>query len=293
MAGGGLANTPFNYRINIAGRYFVFIQYDPALSASQRAGTIAVEPGDSAYSPPTSQPILIEFDAGYLHNPGLYDPQSQTLEEQAFLESLSDTVREGIVQRLRAIFQATPITILMQGDPLPAGPISRVIFSPLRILAGDQTVTDAALPPLDPTRPECQERVIFGEVLPRGANLDPGNRLLDDSAMVYVGSFQGRGETCQSAAINSVNNIVLGLSQTAAHEIGHLIGLYHVPLTDIMDRSPTQAFQRELALGRGQLLIDAQTISSTGTSEISTLLLTTVVQDPDFYFRANFTAMAQ
>ena len=85
-----------------------------------------------------------------------------------------------------------------------------------------------------------------------------------------------------------MNNIILGLAQTAAHEIGHLVGLYHVPLTDIMDRSPTGAFQRELVLARGQLLIDSQTVQPNGTVTTSTSVLTTVLQDPDLYFRSIF-----
>ena len=85
-----------------------------------------------------------------------------------------------------------------------------------------------------------------------------------------------------------MNNIVLGLSQTAAHEIGHLVGLFHVALTDIMDRSPTLAFQRELSFARGQVLIDARTELADGTAEASSLLLTSVIQDPEIYFGSNF-----
>jgi hypothetical protein len=35
-----------------------------------------------------------------------------------------------------------------------------------RVLAANQDLIDAALPPPDPTRPECQQRVVFGEFLP-------------------------------------------------------------------------------------------------------------------------------
>ena len=70
-----------------------------------------------------------------------------------------------------------------------------------------------------------------------------------------------------------------GKTRVITHKIGHLIGLYHVPLPDIMNRSPNLAFQRELTFDRGQILIE----SPTGGS-----LLTSIVQDPDFYFAARF-----
>jgi hypothetical protein len=52
-----------------------------------------------------------------------------------------------------------------------------VTFKPDRVLAEDQNAVDAAFPAPDPSRPECQVRVILGAVLPRGAGNDPGNRV--------------------------------------------------------------------------------------------------------------------
>jgi len=126
-----------------------------------------------------------------------------------------------------------------------------------------------------------------------------GNRVLDDEAVVYVGSFQGRGENCRFAVINSVNNVILALARTAAHEIGHLVGLYHVPLTDIMERAPTLSFQRELDFNRGQIVLDRG--RPLQTSEVDNVIngglevlfepvvLTTIIQDPEFYFRIIFS----
>lgn len=287
MVGGGRGNEAFQYRIPRTAHYFAFIQIDPAATARQRRATIAVEPGDPAFAPPAGQHILVTFDEGFLSDPGLFDPESQTPEDQAFLASIADQVREGIIQRLQTIFAGTPLVLSFDPGSPPDPPHSTLRFSPERVPATDATLTDSALPPSDPTRPECAQRVVFGEILPQGALLDPGNSRPDDSAIVYVGSFQGRGATCQSAAINSVNNIVLGLAQTAAHEIGHLVGLYHVPLTDIMDRSPTQAFQRELSFEPGQILIDSVT-----SGEITSTVLTTVKQNPELYFSSIFTSTA-
>lgn len=289
MVGGGPANKPFLYRVSDAGRFFVFVLFDPQLDESQRRGTIRVEPGDDpTFVPPGRQSVLFVFHPDYLTAPGLFDEQSGTPDDLAVLDAITDTVREGIITRLKSIFAGTPVEILTEDDPMPDPPFSSVTFLPDRVLADDPLLTDTALAPPDPSRPECKSRVVFGEVLSRGARFDPGNHLRDDKAVVYVGSFQGRGETCQSAALNSVNNIILGLAQTAAHEVGHLVGLFHVPLTDIMDRSPTMAFQRELSFQRGQLLIDAVTQLADGTSQLSPILLTTVIQDPALYFRANF-----
>ena len=159
----------------------------------------------------------------------------------------------------------------------------RLTFSPQRQLADADDINDAALPPPDPSRPECQVRVVFGEVLPRGTNVDPGNHVRDDAAVVYVGSFQGRGEACWTSAVSSLNNVVLALTQTAAHEIGHLVGLFHVEQIDIMNRSATLAFLRNLEFARGQIqldrLRDGQVISEVFPS---------IVQEPQRYFEAVF-----
>jgi hypothetical protein len=286
MVGGGPANAAFNYRARDAGRYFAFVQFAPTADDDARQATIQVQAGDPSHRPPATQAVRIVFEADYLTDPGLFDPDAGTDDQRAFLESISDQVRDAIIVRLEAIFADTPIVILDQDEPAGDAPVSRVTFRPDRVLAEAQDVIDSALPPLDTDRPECADRVIFGEVLPEGSGLqDPGNQTTDDEAVVYVGSFQGRGETCQSAAINSVNNIVLGLAQTAAHEIGHLVGLYHGSLVDLMDRSPSNAFQRELTFQRTQIVIETP-----DEETIEPVVLTTVIQDPDRYFHANFSS---
>ncbi len=283
LVGGGPANEPFQYRIPEDGRYFAFAQFDPLVSASARRATITAEFGDEAFRPPSEQNVLLVFEDGFLSDPGLFDTEDGTPDQLEFLESIGEIVRGQIVDRVRAIYADTPVMIFEEGEALPEGPMSTVTFNGERVLAENQDVIDAALPAPDPTRPQCQVRVIFGEVLPRGASQDTGNQVAEDDASVYVGSLTGRGEECQTSVINSLNNVVLTLSQTAAHEIGHLLGLRHVEQIDIMNRSATLAFQRELDLVRGQVQFDRP-----ANGGIVSEVLTTIIQDPDRYLNAVF-----
>ncbi|HRX87067.1 MAG TPA: hypothetical protein P5572_18740, partial [Phycisphaerae bacterium] len=227
--------------------------------------------------------VRVTFDEDFLTGPGMFDPVDGTEDDRALLESLAPLVRSEIVERLRTIFADTPIVILGPEDAATNGPVAELHYAADRVEAEDQTAVDAALPPPDPTRPQCQTRVVFGEVLPRGGLLDPGNRVLDDRAVVYVGSFQGRGEACWTAAINSTSSMVLTLAQSGAHEIGHLVGLHHVEQVSLMNRTATLAFLRELGFARGQIqferVLDGEVVSE---------VVPAVVQDPQAYFRAIF-----
>ncbi len=284
LVGGGLPDRTFQYRVQVSGPYYVYIQFDPRAETRELRATITAEPGDPTYQPPNTQIVRIVFKEGFLTEPGLYDPDSMTDDEKQLLVDLSDQVATGIVDRLRTIFADTPIEIVAEWDPLPDAPYSTLYYDPQRVLADEQDIHDVALPPADPTRPECQVRVIFGEVLPRGLMQDPGNRVLDDEAAVYVGSYQGRGESCRTRVTDSVNNMVLALAQTGAHEIGHLVGLMHTEQVTLMHRSATLAFMRELAFDRGQVQIE------TGQStDVFTEVLTPIIQDPAFYWQTNFS----
>ncbi len=287
IVGGGPPDEAFLYRIAEGGRYFVHARFAPDMAETAQRATLTIELSDEAYQPPTTQYVQVDFADGYLTEPGLVDPESFADDEIQLLTDLEEIVRQEVVTKLKEIFAGTPVSILGPDETAPDGPLSRLTYRPDRILPEGLDTFDAAIPAVDPDSP-CAEVVLFGEVLPSRAGTDHGNARQDDEAVVYVGSFQGRGEECRTAVIESLNNIVLALSHTGAHEIGHLIGLYHVALVDIMDRRPTSAFQRQLGFERGQILIEVPVMRDDGSVDVETRVQTTILQDPQRYFDLNF-----
>jgi hypothetical protein len=203
--------------------------------------------------------------------------------DQQLLASLAEPVKASILSELHRIFDGTPVRILSETDPLPSAPVSKLTYLPDRVVSTDVATIDAALPPPDATRPECQVSTTYGQVQPNGIELDPGNHVRDDQAVVFVGSFQGRGATCQSAAISSLSNLTLSLAQSGAHEIGHLVGLVHVTQIDIMNPTATLAFLRQLDIGRGQIRQD-----TVDGGQLVGAVLSNVIQDPAVYFSSAF-----
>jgi hypothetical protein len=102
LAGAGPANEFFLYRVQEAGRYFVYVLFHLAADPADRLATLTVTPGDAEYRPPTTQIVWLDFEEGYLTNPGLVDPASFTDEERALLAGISGVVRDEITERLRA-----------------------------------------------------------------------------------------------------------------------------------------------------------------------------------------------
>lgn len=278
IVGGVLAGQTVAHRVQTPGRYFVFVQLDGSAGAAAQPATISAQLGDPQFRPPPRQIVRVLFEDDFLTDPGLLDPESGTDEELDFLENITETVRQGIVDQLRDIFADTPIEIIELSDPDPDEPFSTLTYRPDRVLAEDSSASDVVLILSDPDNPECAQRVVFGQVLPDGIRADAGNAVPDDDAIVNVGSFQGRGLDCRTAVTNSLNFVILALSQTGAHEIGHLVGLFHTGQIDIMNRA-TLAFQRQLTLGRGQLEIE----TPNGVE-----VLTSIIQDPDIYFQSAF-----
>lgn len=282
MVGGARAGVAADYAITTTGPHFLFVEYDTLTTLLSQTATVSVARSDEPVERPSRQVVRVVFEDGFLTEPGLLDPVDGTAADRAFLESIETVARDEVVATLQTIFEGTPIDIVASDDR-SEDTVSTLTYSPLRVLADQDDVNDAALPPADPNRPQCQVRVVFGEVLPTGTEIDPGNRDLSDEAVVYVGSFQGRGEACWTSAVTSLRSIVLTLSQTGAHEIGHLVGLHHVEQIAIMNRSATLAFQRELAFARGQIQIDRLV-----GGQIRSEVFPAIVQEPDVYFQSIF-----
>lgn len=298
IAGGGRPGDFFEHRIAEDGDYFVYLLFDSSVARAARRAGITFLPGDPTYRPPSVQRVVVSFEEDFLIRPGLGD------DEAALLRSITETVRQGILDRLRNVFAGTPIALHDEADGLPESPFSRVTFHADAMLVEEndpeegasKVPTDSVTPVLADGAAGCDAPVVFGEVLPRGSSTDTGNHILDDEAAVYVGSFAGESEACRTATFNSVNNLVLGLSRTAAHEIGHLIGLRHVPGFDIMQRSPDLSAQRDLSFERGLIVVDGAVPEDERDEAVlpgeSALFkfygLSNVIQDPDLYFRGNF-----
>ena len=132
LAGGGPANVFLDYRVQVAGRYFVHVLFDPSTNPADRWATLTAMPGPATYHPPSQQVVLVVFEDGYLTEPGLVDPDSFTADERQLLADLSDVVRTGVIDRLRVIFDGTPIEILTEDEPLPASPYARLVFTARR-----------------------------------------------------------------------------------------------------------------------------------------------------------------
>ncbi len=190
LAGGGPPGRFFDYRVQIAGRYFVYVLFDPASALADRVATLTVMPGDDSYHPPRRQAVRVVFEEDFLTNPGLVDPTSFTQDEIRTLADITNPVRTQVVERLRVIFADTPIDILTEYDPLPAGAYSVLTYKGQRRQAAPGEFNDVTIPPLLPEHPECQDQVVFGEVLNNATMVDVGNSLPNDQAVVYVGSFQ-------------------------------------------------------------------------------------------------------
>jgi hypothetical protein len=265
---------PFFHRVRRDGRLFLFIEGPGNTQAS-----VTLENGPADFTKPAGQSIAIEFEDDFLAM-GLTDTNSASVDEdRAFLRAIEPTVRADIVTRLREIFVDAHVTILAPGDTRPTE-CSIVRYLGRAVFPTDQEAA-SFVDALRTTRDgaSCPQLVVYGEVLPRGTGIDPGNQDHSDSAVVFTGSFT-RPPGCMGSTFvtNSITNIINTLSLAGAHEAGHLLGLTHSALEGIMAAQPTLAFQRQLVFQRSQI------IQVLDQSAGSFNVVTTIVQDPQLYF---------
>ncbi len=262
---GGPVNESFQHRVIADGELRLFVDVAAGVPV-----TVALERGSADFVRPAGQSIAFVFEDAFLVD-GLYDPSTNDEADQELLVSIESQVRDGIIERLGEIFDGTGVTVLGPGDALPAD-VSIVTYTGQRELATGGEIDGLAVS-------GCSDIVVFGEVLPRGQNVDPGNRNLTDAAAVYTGSFRGTGDCDAGLVVNSVNNIINALALSGAHEAGHLLGLNHTALDGLMSSAPSFAIQRQLAFQRSQVAL-----GSGDDIEV----FTTVVQDPATYFDSIF-----
>jgi hypothetical protein len=261
---GGLIGQTFMHRVNQAGPLFLFLDAPADAIAGATLGF-----GNASYQKPPGQNIVVEFETDFLAD-GLFDPATNTQADRDFLSSIEPTVQDGVLDRLLEIFAGTGVTIIGPNEARPAE------FSLLTI--SGQRVLGEGLDGLPVSG--CDDIVLFGEVLPRGTKVDPGNQNQTDSAAVYTGSFRGTGTCDPGLVVNSTNNIINALALGGAHEVGHLMGLNHTALDGLMSATPSFAIQRQLSFQRSQIALD----QGQGLQ-----VFTSVIQDPAIYFENVFS----
>jgi len=185
-------------------------------------------------------------------------------EQEELLVRIEPLVKEYIVKRLRNVLEPYGMTVFDDPNKVADGPFSTVYFTNTvgPVWTGDDLWDTTVAPGQDPNSSNPQ-LILYGT-----AGGDPGNRIHDDDAIVFVGSFIG-----QPLLKASVNDMVNILAHTAAHEMGHLVGLQHVYRTsDIMWGRPSYAYPRDIDFGMAQVVF--------GTS-----LVEYMYQDPNRYLR--------
>ena len=281
----------FFHRVATDGELLLYV--DDPIGATVRVELEIVDmPG---FQKPSGQTIVLVFDDRFLVD-GVFDPAADSPDDEQFLLSVQPIVRDGVVDRVREIFEGTPVEILGPGqeDEIPS------VFSTIRFLGRCKFLNSVdASSPIDVIRVEsgnvppalgsdcppigCPPLVVFGEVTSNSSGVDAGNQDPADEAVVYVGSFRApAGCSDRGFVMDSVNNIINTLSLTGAHEAAHLLGLSHSALEGLMAARPSLAFQRRLLFQRSQLI---QFDPLTDTFSVAT----SVVQDPAIYFENIFS----
>ncbi len=187
-----------------------------------------------------------------------------TDDERAFLAEIEPAIRGLICDRLNAVFVSYGMTVFESADEAGPGVFSTVYFTgDLGPPSDDLFDTTEARPATGPDGFAEPLWILYG-----AAGADLGNHVPDDDAIVFVGSFIG-----QRLLEMSINDMVNIFAHSAAHEMGHLLGLYHVfRRSDIMWGRPNVAFSRDIDFGRAQVVF--------GNNLVEFLF-----QDPDRYLR--------
>jgi len=103
----------------------------------------------------------------------------------------------------------------------------------------------------------------YGSFRGLAENVDVGSAVLTDNALVFSSQFVG--------AFAGPDGLIDQLSQTVAHEAGHLLGYAHSTLPDHSVQSPILfevASAEVTVLGQGMLIDDNDTSPSTADGDV-------------------------
>ncbi|MDD5162817.1 MAG: hypothetical protein PHD95_01270 [Candidatus ainarchaeum sp.] len=142
----------------------------------------------------TPQKVLLDFDGGndivvYDRGPYSFGPMDAGELNPEF-EGQTGIMKELITQLVREQYAGYNVEISTTDEPLPAEPYSTIYFAPI----GDKLYLGLA------------------------DDIDNYNFFSSDNAIIYLKSF----------SVDSIEKTSQMLGNTASHELGHLLGLYHV-----------------------------------------------------------------
>lgn len=182
--------------------------------------------------------------------------ETEQSDARVFLGDAQALVEDLIAERLSNLFAGFGMQVVT--DPADftdaSTPYSTIYFTSQRRRAPDDLLFDT-VPMLAPADPGGVINLYYGF---SGTANDIGNRIPDDDAIVYAGSFGGCNLEVLSTDIASLAN---ALSNAAAHEMGHLLGLQHTfRRWDIMGEQASNTLVVELGFGRSQLVINGRTM---------------------------------
>lgn len=188
-------------------RYFVGVAPFPGTGATGDY-TVSVEVGSSDDAGPQAQTVFLNWSGGQnvtLRNIGTFNINPFSASDVGFGAGQTESIKRGVEAGVAARYAGYALTLLnSDASPPPAAAHSTVYFGG--------------------TNPAA-----FGI----SEQIDTLNQDPSDSAIIFTPSFRG---TRTFAVTPTLQAMITALSNTSAHEIGHLLGMVHTnECTNLMD----------------------------------------------------------